>query len=124
MAEMIVLKCDCGHHDTANIAAPCTAGCGREMTIGTIQQAPPVNDEDIVMRFRNLFADLVPLVPDEAGAGLRTKKSRVVTMMLRATMQELVAHLNGNAKAISFVLTQESGKAIADRIEHAKKTVN
>lgn len=87
------------------------------------QQEPPKSDEDIVLRFRTLAQELEAQMPDE---NERERRSRVVTMFLRAALQSLVAHTGPNPKAVSYVLGQESGAVVAAEIERlqAKHTNN
>lgn len=103
--------------------ASSTACFDRRLVQRAIELAdnPPVDevaavksDEDIVLRFRSLAQALEPHMPDATD---RERRSRVVTMFLRAAIQSLVAHAGPNPKAVSYVIGQESGAAVAAEIE-------
>jgi hypothetical protein len=79
------------------------------------------HDVELVLLFRRLFADLVAAVPDTIDATQREKRSRVVTMMLRATAQELVAHMGPNMKAITYCAGQEFADAIVEHLRAKKE---
>jgi hypothetical protein len=103
--------CLCACH---NLTCRCEQCCD-----GPENLSPPASDLDIVMRFRNLAAALQALMPEDVDPTPREKRSRVVTMMFRAAIEEMVAHVGPNAKAVTYVFTREVGKAIADHVEHA-----
>jgi hypothetical protein len=96
----------------------CDHCAGRVATMAVAQDSTiaPANDEDIVMRFRALFAETWPLLPGEHFKDDTARKSTVVTMMLRATVEELIAHIGPNAKKLTFVFGEEIGRAIADHM--------
>ena len=91
----VALVCACGNRDEEDYPArPCSGGCGRWMQAAPQAATPielaPLSDDDLVLKFRAIAAALVDAMPD---ATVRERRSRVVTMLFRAGIEELVAHL-------------------------------
>lgn len=82
-----------------------------------LRDSAPVSDEDLVMRFRKLASELEPRLPDESE---RERRSRIVTMLLRAAVESLVAHIGPNPVKVSYVVGEETKLAIAQRIAQVK----
>lgn len=79
----------------------------------------PQGDTDLVMRFRKAFADTLAAMPCDEFASAREMRSTAVTMMVRAALEELVAHIGTDKKALTYVLSEEMGRAIAERMKQA-----
>lgn len=96
--------------------------CGECVAEDEAQEAAPaVSDGDVVLRFRSLAQKLEAEMPDETE---RERRSRVVTMLLRAAIESIVAHLGpGNARTITHVMGAEASKAIADEVVRLQKSV-
>jgi hypothetical protein len=82
--------------------------------------APVASDEDLVMRFRNYFAETLEALPLEAFRDAKERRSTCVAMMLRAVSQEFIVHLGPNHKAMAYVFSQELQRAIDEAIDAAK----
>lgn len=85
---------------------------------------PPATSDDIVMRFRSLFAETWPLLNYPDFENDRERKSETVTMMLRATVEELIAHVGADAKRLTFIFGEEIGRAIAEHIRNQQLARN
>lgn len=83
---------------------------------------PPKNDEDIVLRFRGLAAELVPLVPDDADPTSREKRSRVISMALRAAVEDLTEHVGPNMKSLTYVVGYEVERAVLALLERLQSS--
>lgn len=76
------------------------------------------------MRFRALFAETWPLLNYPDFENDRERKSETVTMMLRATVEELIAHVGADAKRLTFIFGEEIGRAIAEHIRNQQLARN
>lgn len=89
-----------------NLLAETNARAGA-MCVGVIAfTRPPVNDAELVLRFRSLFAALVPLLPLEDFEDEKARRSQVCAQMLKAIIQELIGHIGPTHKALTFVLSK------------------
>ncbi len=98
--------------------------CAIPVESTTRTDPPPANDEDIVLRFRGLYSRIVEALPLEHFRDEKERRSTAVTMMLRATVQELIAHVGANHKALTYVLSEELRRALDDAIDAKKVRAN